>query len=319
VRPATVIRPGLKRVRLAYYMFDWDDNILHMPTRIHLERRTRRGWAPCHVSTAEFARIRRDTVNYRPVQGDWDKAFVDFYDIGRRGNRTFLEDTKIALAPVVRGERKGAPSFERFRQALVEGRLFAIITARSHSARSIRRGVEYFIDNVLSPEEKRVMIANLRGFIDYFGGDASMSDRQVLRSYLDLNRYHGVSSPQFRKRMGIRFDGAESPEKAKQLAIRDFVEHTLSLIKPRRTGPVASGSPSLHVSIGFSDDDPHNVLSIAAYLRSELSRRFPGIKFVVYDASDSRRRKLRKTIIRRRATARVGTPAAAGARRATAP
>ena len=22
-----------------YYIFDWDDNILHMPTRIHLEKR----------------------------------------------------------------------------------------------------------------------------------------------------------------------------------------------------------------------------------------------------------------------------------------
>ena len=31
-----------KTLQLKYYMFDWDDNILHMPTRIHLERRTGR-------------------------------------------------------------------------------------------------------------------------------------------------------------------------------------------------------------------------------------------------------------------------------------
>ena len=33
-------------MHLKYYMFDWDDNILHMPTRIYLERRTAEGWEP---------------------------------------------------------------------------------------------------------------------------------------------------------------------------------------------------------------------------------------------------------------------------------
>ena len=49
---------------LKYYIFDWDDNILHMPTYIHLERRLANGsWVPHLVSTALFAVIRNDTAN----------------------------------------------------------------------------------------------------------------------------------------------------------------------------------------------------------------------------------------------------------------
>ena len=288
---APVIRKGQRRVRLQYYMFDWDDNILHMPTQIHLEKRTSRGWKPYDVSTAEFARIRRDTVNYRPRGGDWDKAFIDFYDVGRRGARAFLGDTRVALAPVIRGRKKGAPSFEKFRKALIEGRIFAIITARSHSAASIRKGVEYFIDKVLTAPEKKRMVENLRGFIDYFGGDRTLTDRQVLSAYLDLNRYHGVSSPEFKKRMGHGASGSESPERAKQLAIHDFVDHALSLVRGRRF----LGT----ISIGFSDDDPHNIRSVEAFLRKELSRRYRGVKFVVYDTSDGARRRARKIVIKR--------------------
>ena len=135
-------------------MFDWDDNILHMPTRIHLEHRTDDGWERISVSTDEFARIRGDTENYRPVEGDWDRSFEDFYDIGSRGDRAFVEDTVAALEPVIQGREKGGPSFRRFRKALTEGRLFAIITARAHAPKSIREGVEYFIEKILTPEEK---------------------------------------------------------------------------------------------------------------------------------------------------------------------
>ena len=41
---------------LKYYIFDWDDNILHMPTYIHLERKLANGtWVPHLVSTALFS------------------------------------------------------------------------------------------------------------------------------------------------------------------------------------------------------------------------------------------------------------------------
>ncbi len=270
-------------VDLKYYMFDWDDNILHMPTRIHLERKSDQGWIDYDVSTAQFAKIRRDTENYRPRGGDWDKAFVDFYDVGERGEDAFLEDTKIALAPVIAGRQKGAPSFEKFKQALIEGRLFAIITARSHSSRAIRKGVEYFIQQVLSEAERRQMIANLRYYVARFDGhEAARSDNEILENYLGLNKYHGVTSPEFEARMGRKVSGSESPEHAKQFAIKDFVQHVIALIR-------GGGVHDQTISIGFSDDDKNNVEAVQSFIETELKREFPQIKFVVYDTSDPAR------------------------------
>jgi len=280
-----------KPLHLKFYMFDWDDNILHMPTRIHLEKKTRGGWVPYDVSTAQFARIRRTLKNCRPLGDDWDRAFSDFYDVGKRGADAFLDDTRKALAPIARGRRRGAPSFEKFRHALVEGRLFGIITARSHSGAAIRKGVEYFIAQVLTQAERRQMVRNLRGYIAYFEGDpVELTDGQVLRQYLDMCRYRGVTSPEFQQLMGRKLGGSESPEHAKQFAIRDFVQHAIGLIKGRRRHEP--------ISIGFSDDDRKNIQAVEEFIRTELGREFPDVKFVVYDTSDPKRRHGRKIVIR---------------------
>ncbi len=291
-RNASAVFTWGRPLHLKYYMFDWDDNILHMPTRIHLEKKTARGWKPYDVSTAQFARIRRTMKNCRPLNDDWDQAFSDFYDVGRRGIDAFLDDTRKALRPIVSGKAKGAPSFQKFRNALVEGRLFAIITARSHSAVAIRKGVEYFIRRVLTPEEKAEMLQNLRGYIAYFDGDpGGLSDKQVLTQYLDLCRYRGVTSPEFQQLMGRKLGGSESPEEAKQFAIREFVQHALGLVRDKNR--------PAKISIGFSDDDQKNVESVIEFLHGELGREYPGVKFVVYDTSNARKRAGRKIVIER--------------------
>ena len=287
----TLFRDGPEGLQLRYYMFDWDDNILRMPTRIHLDKKTAAGWEPYDVPTAEFAKIRRDTVNFRPRDGSWDVAFEDFYDNGPRGDDAFLDDVKIALAAVLEGRAKPMPSFQRFKDALVESRLFAIITARSHNSSSIRKGVEYFITHALAAHELLQMIGNQRGFMRYFGENPDgLSDAEILKRYLDLNHYSGVSSPEFQRQMGREgVNGAESPEKAKQFAIHQFVYHIVELIRDRgATHPV---------SIGFSDDDIHNVRGVEAYLREALARTLPNFKFVVYDTSDAGATGGRKVVI----------------------
>ena len=45
--------PGIRA-----YSFDWDDNILRMPTTIKMLKNTESGWEPINVSTEEFALIR---------------------------------------------------------------------------------------------------------------------------------------------------------------------------------------------------------------------------------------------------------------------
>ena len=265
-----------------YYIFDWDDNILRMPTYIRLERRLRDGtWVPHRVSTSLFSVIRGDTENYRPPPGGWASAFVEFRDLDTGDESQFLKDARTALDHVVNGDETPPPSFNTFRKSLTEGRIFAIVTARGHSSETLRRGVELFIGRVLTPEEKRTMLANLRGYIVSYEGtaaNASKTDAQILDYYLNLNKYHAVTSPQFEALAKGKMPHSDQSEVRKQFAIRDFVEHLFGIIER-----IGVRKP---ISVGFSDDDPVNVRAVGDYISSELAQRFPSVRFVIYDTSD---------------------------------
>ncbi len=263
-----------------YYIFDWDDNILHMPTRIHLLKRTPEGsWVPHRVSTSVYSVIRDDTDNYRPPGDDWESAFVEFRDLNPKGESKFLSDTRKALERAVAGGDNAAPSFNTFKQTLIEGRLFAIVTARGHKTNSLRDGVAMFIDMVLTDDERHEMLRNLRGYMAFFDNlREDLSNEDVIDYYLNLNHYHAVTSPKFKENLREAIPGAESPEEGKQFAIRDFVNHIIRIVskaKVRRP-----------ISVGFSDDDPGNVAAVEEFIRKELSTAFPGVRFVVYDTSD---------------------------------
>ncbi len=267
-----------------YYIFDWDDNILHMPTRIHLERRLPDGaWAPHSVSTAAFAVVRNDPENYRAPGGVWDRAFVEFQDTAGEDESRFLRDARVSLEKVHSGEVKPGPSFETLRETLREGRLFAIVTARGHESETLKKAVRLFIELVLTPAEKEEMMANLRGYRACFDGlTAFGTDEEELAYYLSLNRYHAVTNPGFKRWMTHAVkEGKPATENAKQFAIRDFVEHVIKVLS--RTGADSLRRP---ISVGFSDDDLCNVAAVESYIQEELSRRFPSIKFCVYDTSD---------------------------------
>ncbi len=277
-----------------YYIFDWDDNILHMPTRIHLEKKQPDGsWRPHAVSTSVFSVIRNDTAHYRPPQGNWELAFAEFQDARDPRENRFLKDTEQAIRRVMDGQEPPGPSFATFRHTLVEGRLFAIVTARGHASETLRRGVQCFIDIVLSPAERQEMLANLRGYraifdhVARFGGDQEEIDR-----YLSLNRYHAVTSPDFNSHLLQAQSEPVSSEVRKQVAIRDFLEHIVHVLQ--RTPEGTKWNP---ISVGFSDDDPANVTAVENYIRAELGRLFPGIKFCLYDTSDPALEKGRKITV----------------------
>ncbi len=276
-----------------YYIFDWDDNILHMPTRIHLEKRMPDNtWAPHSVSTAAFAVVRNDKDNYRPPGGDWDKAFSDFQDYANESESRFLRDAREALEKVLSGATSPGPSFDTLRETLAEGRLFAIVTARGHEPESLKKAVRLFIDMALTPGEKEEMLANLRGYRACFDRLTDFgTDEEELEYYLSLNRYHAVTNPSFKKRLAGVAAG-DAAETAKQFAVRDFVEHVIKTVS--RSGDGVWRTP---VSVGFSDDDPGNVTAVEQFVKDELAREFPGVKFCVYDTSDPGLNNGRKVVV----------------------
>jgi len=285
---------------LKYYIFDWDDNILHMPTKIRMEHlETDGSWKPVEVSTSTFAMVRTDTAHYRAPGGVWAEAFRNFEDSPGRDN--FLEDTLDALERVAHGEKPG-PSYSALKKTLVEGRLFAIVTARGHSPKTIERAVRLFIKYALDATEREKMMSSIRGYrqwIDGVGDGEFGTDAEELDLYLSLCRYSAVTYGGFAERMQAdpiyqeklaTATIAAKPELAKEFAIRDFVEHIFHMLR-------RSGTLDRSVSIGFSDDDKGNVKSVSDYIQRELSKRFEGIKFVVYDTSDRTLSKGRKVCV----------------------
>jgi hypothetical protein len=188
--------------RSKFYLFDWDDNVIKMPTSVCMDELSANGeWVPRQLSTLEYATARAHLDRFRPPGGDWQRAYVEFGDVGPRGDAAFVDDLERALDSLEAGTTKTAPSFHKFKTALIAGRLFAVVTARGHSSATLRRGVEYFVDRVFTDEEKRSMIANLRHYRTYFDSHKpdEEADDVVLREYFDYNRFYGVSHDEFVK------------------------------------------------------------------------------------------------------------------------
>ena len=252
---------------LKYYIFDWDDNILFMPTRIHLQLDGK----PISVTTREYAELRHDKA-YQLLNNNPDDAFEGFRD--ETGD--FVGDTQQAIR-----DEKFAPSFPAFKKALIKARLFSIVTARGHSSATIRKGVELLIETCLSQTEKETMLSNIQKFNRLAGLDIPAEDR--LAQYLDLNGYIGVSSPGFLKIFNEHAlagvdSGTSNPENSKTFAVRHFVEQTLELAKNimADVGQIA---------FGFSDDDPRNLATVRQFLDEKLTTEFPTVDFFVYDTS----------------------------------
>ena len=275
--------PEIEKRDLKYYIFDWDDNILRMPTFIHLERLASDGtWEPFPISTSAFATLRNETAKYRPPGGDWEKAFREFRDFPGDDESKFLKDARKAMDAILSGAEKPAPSFEAFRRALVEGRIFAIVTARGHKSETLRAGVRLFIDKMLTPAERDTMLSNLRGYVACYEGIAindALEDDDIIARYLGLNRYHAVTSPEFiRFIKSVEMPDSDRSEIRKRFAITDFIEYLFDMV--RRIGM------KKNISVGFSDDDPGNVQAVMEFIREKLSVQFPSVRFVVYDTSD---------------------------------
>ena len=256
---------------LLYYAFDWDDNILNMPTKIHMENLVDGEWVPKSVSTAEFADFRNDKENWRV---DYNVAFVDFRDQGERGDKAFLEDTKTAIS-----QGKFGPAWDDFIECLSNGSIFAIITARGHEAPAMRMGIEWIIDNILTEDQLYQMYNQLMKY-SYFFGDTNVENERILRgqpsknplisSYLDSCEYVGVSSPS-------RGGSPANPEKAKEDALLDFKAKVNDYAQ----------NVGISAKIGFSDDDLGNVKHIEDLIDNLKNEQFPNIvEFVVKGTKD---------------------------------
>ncbi len=267
-------------ITLQYYLFDWDDNILHMDTKIIMEKLVNDKWVETPVSTTDFATFRKNPLYRVPVKDDgtpdYDKAYSNFRDV--TSENVFLSDVIDAIR-----NNKYAPSYKAFKKCLVSGKLFAIVTARGHEPETIRRAVEYFIDTQLNKEEKNTMKKNLLYYYDIFN-DNTRDNNKLIDNYLSLCEYIGVTSQYFINSvspdmipLGETFT-PNNTELSKKIAVASFSKRCIKYGDKLKDKKVA-------IKVGFSDDDKHNIDSIAELFVNDLKGNYPEVLFSIFDTS----------------------------------
>jgi len=231
---------------MKYYAFDWDDNVVHMPTKIMLK--TEDG-DEIGMSTDDFAEYRHQ-IGKEPFEykGDIIVGYTDdpFKNFRTGGDKDFLIDAMRA---------KLGPAFDDFREAINGGSIFSIITARGHNPNTLKQAVYNYIIEGFNGIDKDELVKNLRKYRD-IADEEDMSDDELIKTYLDMNRFHPVSynDP----------EGAANPEEAKVRAMEKFVDYIKELssnlnkrafLKKDVGNKFVPAKPT----IGFSDDDVRNV------------------------------------------------------------
>jgi hypothetical protein len=231
---------------MKYYAFDWDDNIVHMPTKIIVK--TEEG-NEVGMSTDDFAEYRhnlgKSPFQYKgeTIVGYGDEPFKNFQTYG---DKDFLIDAMRA---------KEGPAFDDFREAINNGSIFSIITARGHNPNTLKQAVYNYIINDYNGISKEELLKNLKKYRSFVGED-EMNDDELIKTYLDLCKFHPVSYNDE--------EGAANPEEAKVRAMDKFVEYIRELssnlnkrafIKNDVNNNFVPSNPT----IGFSDDDIRNV------------------------------------------------------------
>jgi len=237
---------------MKYYAFDWDDNIVHMPTKIMVKTE---GGDEVGMSTDDFAEYRHD-LGKNPFQykGKTIVGYADepFRNFRTAGNKDFLIDAMRA---------KEGPAFDDFREAINNGSIFAIITARGHNPEILKQAVYNYIISGYNGIDKNQLIKNLKKYRTFIGED-DMSDDELIKSYLELNKYHPVSFG----------DGsAANPEELKVKAMEDFVSYIKAMagILNKRAFIKNEISNNFIPSIGFSDDDIRNVEVMSKHFKDK--------------------------------------------------
>lgn len=230
---------------MKYYAFDWDDNLMYMPTKIYLKDEN---GEVVGMSTEDFAEYRTE-VGVEPLEyeghtivGFDDNAFRDFKVTGDKG---FIRDAMTAPT---------GPAWSDFVEAINNGSIFAIITARGHTPTVLKNAIYNLIKKNKHGISEKELVKNLRKYRE-IADEEDMSDDELVRWYLDMNKYHPVTFGQ---------GSAANPEQLKVDAMKEFMSYVDDLSKKFQEKAYLKNLISNYFIpyIGFSDDDIRNVESM---------------------------------------------------------
>ena len=227
---------------LKYYAFDWDDNLMFMPTKIIVQSEDGK---EVGMSTEDFAEYRvkigKEPFNY---EGHTITGFASdpFRNFTTKGDRQFLIDSMKA---------KPGPAWADFVEAVNNGSIFSIITARGHNPNTLKEVVYNMIVSDHMGLNKDLLIKNLKKFRDFVGDDKK-GKKDLIREYMDLLKFYPVTFGQ---------GSASSPEDLKVQAMKEFISYVKGQAKELGQNVFLKDDVKNRFvpQIGFSDDDIRNV------------------------------------------------------------
>jgi hypothetical protein len=230
---------------MKYYSFDWDDNLMYMPTKIYLKDKDGKSVG---MSTEDFAEYRteigKEPFEYEghTILGFDEDPFRDFRVLG---DKKFLVDAMKAPT---------GPAWSDFVEAINNGSIFSIITARGHTPSVLKQATYNLIKKNMHGLDSNMLAKNLMKYRDIADEDKLTKD-QLIRAYLDMCRFYPVSFG----------DGsATNPEEGKIRAMEEFVTYVRQMSRELQTKAIMKNKISNYFTpfIGFSDDDVRNIESM---------------------------------------------------------
>ena len=241
------LKPTMK-----YYAFDWDDNLMYMPTKIYLKDDKGKSVG---MSTEDFAEYRteigKEPFNYKghKIVGFDDEAFRDFKV---PGDKEFVKDAMSS---------ETGPSWDDFVEAVNQGSIFSIITARGHTPSVLKNAVYNLIKKNKHGLNEKTIVRNLKKYRELSDEDI-LSDDEIIRYYLDMCKFYPVTFGQ---------GSAANPEKLKVEAMTEFMTYVQKLSRQLQEKAFMKNKIGNYFLpyIGFSDDDLKNVQTMRKYFNDE--------------------------------------------------
>ena len=246
-----------------YYAFDWDDNILFMPTSIILLS-DKDDEVP--MSTEDFAehrqQIGKEPFNYKGTV-IVDFAPNPFRNFRSEGDKRFVLDSMLA---------QPGPSWNDFVECINGGSIFAIITARGHNPKALREAVYNLIMSNHLGINSKTLSGNLKRYRN-LGSDVNVEGKPIttltkneLNEYLNLCRFEPVTFG----------DGdASNPEEGKIKAMRNFISYCKEMAQEIGEKAFFKNdivNNEIEPIIGFSDDDERNIEKMKDFLDKEYEK-----------------------------------------------
>ena len=196
----------------SFYFFDFDDNLAFLPTPMFLFHK--QTGKQVQLSTGEYARYSNQIgreghfkdyqINLDPQRGSfrrfrdqnlrwWDKKLL-------RREQSFVEDVERAI---LRPEELWrGPSWHCFYHAVYNRRPLSIITARGHSAETIKAGIRKFVEHGLLPHEPNYLsvyavshpeVRQQLGDVDHIWDVPELKKQAIFHSVQQAFRIYGES------------------------------------------------------------------------------------------------------------------------------